>query len=794
LDGGDGDDLLVGDNYLMYSPLFTGLPQIDTARRQAQQALDNVLHSLRILGLDFRQAEVGLHQVAREHQLHVGHDLIRGGAGTDTLIGDNGLFLNTLLTGLPVSEERFVAAALEIHRHLRDVQQAALDLDYVLFQAHSQVLRDRLAAGPEPLRGISPEHHLLFVGNDQMYGDAGDDLIIGDYSIILTTPVTGWRLDQIELASPFGTAVWDAARTALTAQQAAHAQQREAARQLNRNLAPLVIDASALAQLQWDFDYPLDMGNDVARGNQGDDVLVGDFGIFVIPSVLNRPANVDEDRQLDTYVKRLLSDIDDYLTSYRHQLDYSLLKARYERPYYGERGGSAKEVPIRAGNDHLYGDEDLYDQNGNDVIPGVPPSVGGNDVVLGDVASMLIMSIGGELSPPPDAWKHPGFELKHIWRDRFEVVNHYNCDHTISRLNNDWIWGGPGNDLLYGQFRDDVMFGNAGSDLVFGGDGGNDLVFGGPQVNPGDVNDVRVRGDDWPKLGPREVLQTYVAQAITAVFQPDLRHTIEHPPTPLHLASMTRILNPGSQEVLAIEITFSEPVVGLDLSDLRLYRNGQAVAFSGTTTLSTVDQVTWTLDNLSPLTAPLGDYRLELHSAGSNISGLLGNLLTAGSVLEWRMHTPWHNPINPYDVDGQNGATAIDVLLLINYLNANPGSAALPTTATVPPRYYDVNNDGRITPFDVLMVINFINRQSLGEPEGESAADMPQLVGLQQTASLPATRHSVAPRLPDVSGDGIVTSLDALLLINYLNRPPARRRRKRCRRNFRTGWMSMATA
>jgi hypothetical protein len=131
--------------------------------------------------------------------------------------------------GLPVSEERFVAAALEIHRHLRDVQQAALDLDYVLFEAHSQVLRDRLAAAPESSLGVPPNHHRLFVGNDQLYGDAGDDLIIGDYAIFLTTPVTGWRLDQIELFSPFSTASWDAARTALAAQQTAHAQQRETA-------------------------------------------------------------------------------------------------------------------------------------------------------------------------------------------------------------------------------------------------------------------------------------------------------------------------------------------------------------------------------------------------------------------------------------------------------------------------------------------------------------------------------------------------------------------------------------
>ena len=61
---------------------------------------------------------------------------------------------------------------------------------------------------------------------------------------------------------------------------------------------------------------------------------------------------------------------------------------------------------------------------------------------------------------------------------------------AASRISNDQIWGGEGNDFLYGQHRDDTVQGNAGSDLVFGGDTGLDVLAGGPQVNPGDVDDV----------------------------------------------------------------------------------------------------------------------------------------------------------------------------------------------------------------------------------------------------------------------------------------------------------------
>jgi hypothetical protein len=60
---------------------------------------------------------------------------------------------------------------------------------------------------------------------------------------------------------------------------------------------------------------------------------------------------------------------------------------------------------------------------------------------------------------------------------------------------------------------------------------------------------------------------------------------------------------------------------------------------------------------------------------------------------------------------------------------------------------FDINGDGRITPLDVLFIINELNRTSAGE--GEAAA------------------------LGDVDGNGQLTPLDALLVINYLNQQSA---------------------
>jgi hypothetical protein len=81
---------------------------------------------------------------------------------------------------------------------------------------------------------------------------------------------------------------------------------------------------------------------------------------------------------------------------------------------------------------------------------------------------------------------------------------------------------------------------------------------------------------------------------------------------------------------------------------------------------------------------------------------------------------PWHNSLNPYDVNGQGDVTPLDVLIIINYINSHP-SLELPAPPAAPPPYYDVNDDGNVTALDVLLVINYINAHPQGSPEGETS-------------------------------------------------------------------------
>lgn len=72
----------------------------------------------------------------------------------------------------------------------------------------------------------------------------------------------------------------------------------------------------------------------------------------------------------------------------------------------------------------------------------------------------------------------------------------------------------------------------------------------------------------------------------------------------------------------------------------------------------------------------------------------------------------WFNTQRATDVDGVNGLTPLDALLVINELDARlfsdpqTGQLLELTTPLNEPRFVDVNNDGLLSPLDALLVIN----------------------------------------------------------------------------------------
>jgi hypothetical protein len=84
----------------------------------------------------------------------------------------------------------------------------------------------------------------------------------------------------------------------------------------------------------------------------------------------------------------------------------------------------------------------------------------------------------------------------------------------------------------------------------------------------------------------------------------------------------------------------------------------------------------------------------------------------------------WTNPGDPLDVDGSGVVVPLDVLLIFNELNSRQLSAADGSLPLVPPstgtskRFLDTNGDSFATPQDALVIINYLNKPA---GEGESS-------------------------------------------------------------------------
>jgi len=96
--------------------------------------------------------------------------------------------------------------------------------------------------------------------------------------------------------------------------------------------------------------------------------------------------------------------------------------------------------------------------------------------------------------------------------------------------------------------------------------------------------------------------------------------------------------------------------------------------------------------------------------------------------------SPYQNPVEPRDVNGDGQITPLDALILINYINSfgvGPIGGNAPRGGSGEGQaWIDVNGDGIISPLDVLIIVNWLNRRRLVQStemkaEGEDSQSPP---------------------------------------------------------------------
>jgi len=107
-------------------------------------------------------------------------------------------------------------------------------------------------------------------------------------------------------------------------------------------------------------------------------------------------------------------------------------------------------------------------------------------------------------------------------------------------------------------------------------------------------------------------------------------------PTIADIADVTP--DPHAVPVDEIAIIFSRPVSGFDLGDLTLTRDGGGNLLTGSQTLTTSNDMLWTLGNLAGVTTDLGLYTLELTVDGSGIYDPMGQPILSDADETWLLH------------------------------------------------------------------------------------------------------------------------------------------------------------
>jgi len=708
LTGGDGDDWVFADAASLHTSALSGIPAVDLLAKDIDLAIQRLQHSLGRLGLDYQQSSENGGTVDDPQLLSFANDHVYGdgslsvnaeglvshqespAGGNDILVGDVATTLTDIRMGLPSQASLANRNVFHMLDYLDGLRTAFSDLESIVFHAHTDTLRAMAAVAEEGTDRTSPNYFQIEFGLDQLDGDAGDDVIIGDDAFLIL-PTVG----QGQFANAANNATFNVAsrlelfanyRSTLDSQFIQHVN-------MDHPASLSEVSDSLLQQVAWDHDYPLTTGNDEISGDTGDDVIVGDFSIYATPIINhetvaalldahqethpeNSPAancalqaatveeqlacmsdDSDLEFQLRTAIEELNKDIIEYMEYGRHAVDhYRELEATYLHPYYGHRSEGQQLTLAEMGKDILHGDS-------------------GADFIIGDSISLYTVTVASdgqaitlaEISDNLSSNRDPKLETRFMHRGTFEHQDRY----LLIATEADLLDGGEGNDILFGQYMDDQLTGAEGVDVLYGGSGTNVLS---PDASD-DPHQVRTVSDDRPKL-----------QNLTALKSG-------------YQASHQRVAD----------------TLAVDMSEDRTLTTGQELPF---------DVKTGSL-MVSRETVRWSTYRSRHNAVQPNDVNNDGT-------------------ISPID--------ALQVITILNQMLTVESAVTFGGLGYLSDQALDVSNDSVVSPMDALLVINYLNSVTDGEGEGEPGFDFrapqafppQQLLHSESRPSRPVARISPA--------------------------------------------------
>ncbi len=235
--------------------------------------------------------------------------------------------------------------------------------------------------------------------------------------------------------------------------------------------------------------------------------------------------------------------------------------------------------------------------------------------------------------------------------------------------------------------------------------------------------------------------------------------------------------NPRNSPVSTLNITFSEPVFGFDLGDLTLKLDGGSNLLTASQTLTSSDNVTWVLGDLSSLTAVTGSYELQLTVGGAGIQDAAMNPLAADATEMWSVDSTPPTTTRFMRLSPPTSPTSADTLVFrVTFNEAVTGvdavdfavtgtTAAVTDVSTVSSTVYDVTvSGGNLASLNATVGLDFAGTVTIADmvgnplPTTEPTIDETYtVVNVVQISSVIAT------------ATGFVVDVDSILDVTLLN-------------------------
>jgi Ca2+-binding RTX toxin-like protein len=302
-----------------------------------------------------------------------GNDTINGGGGNDEIFGDN-------LKGFAPRHDTF--------KRIDDARDDVNDAFESVLERLRTLALD-FAMAELGLEGVMHDPEVR-IGNDTIHGDAGDDTIVGDDGTMITPASVRSALDPDHLAAEALKELdflWNINHLLtdfeLTIQEANLQVLNElVADAIGRNPQKKKIKAKDVITLA---HHDLVLQNDVVHGDSGDDLIIGDHGVFVTLVTSSKQVRndawdpLDVSKTVEKQTKRALQDLD---KARDRELDNHVKFGHRHFKGDGSDGGSdgdhdgqpkkkdLKLIPFEFAFDVKIGNDDLHGDDGEDVIIG----------------------------------------------------------------------------------------------------------------------------------------------------------------------------------------------------------------------------------------------------------------------------------------------------------------------------------------------------------------------------------------------------------------------------------------